>query len=61
MSYRSITMQYNHDKSRRISVQLDVSVIKKLRVLQSELMKKGNRNVTISEVLGLILREKLKT
>ena len=60
MSYRSITMQRNYDKSKRITVTLDYAVIKKLRMLQSELIKKGKRNVTISEVLRLILREKLK-
>jgi len=54
-------MQRNYDKPRRMTVDLDESVIRKLRGLQSELIRIGSRNVTISEALELILREKLKT
>jgi len=60
MNYHSITMQYNYGKSRRITVGLDQTVIKKLKDLQSKLIKAENRKISLSEVLELVLREKLK-
>ena len=60
MCYRWVTMQYNHDKPSRITIELDEAVIKKLRALQSELIKIGTKNVTTSEILEYILREKIK-
>ena len=60
MCYRWITMQYIHDKPRRITIDLDEAVIKKLRLLQSDLIKKGTKNVTISEALELVLRKQLR-
>jgi len=53
-------MQCNSDKPRRRTVTLDKYLIKNLRVLQSELIKTGNRQVSFSEVVELLLREKLK-
>jgi len=53
-------MQINYAKPRRKTIDLDESIIKKLRTLQAELITAENRNISFSEVLELVLLEKLK-
>ena len=53
-------MLSNYDAPRRITVNLDEYVIKRLRGLQSDLIKAGGRNVSFSGVLELVLQEHLK-
>ena len=55
-----ITIQRNYVQPYRKTVNLDEYVFKKLRMLQSDLIKAGKRHVSFSKVLELVLREFLR-
>ncbi len=44
----------------RITIMLDVDLVKTIRLIQSKLIKKRNENVSFSRVLNDLLRAELK-
>jgi len=44
----------------RITIMLDEDLIKKIRLIQSKLIKKRNESISFSRVLNDLLRDRLK-
>jgi len=44
----------------RITIMLDDDLVKKIRLIQSKLIKKRNESVSFSRVLNDLLRDRLK-